>query len=125
MNYTPFGEFFRTLRIKHREILSDAGKFLGVTSAYVSSVECGKRPVPEEWIDLISQHYKLNDIEMDRLKSAVEESKTSIKINLTSASQAKRTAAIQFQRSFGSLDDVTANEILALIERNKDSGLQD
>ena len=123
MNYTPFGEIFRTLRIKHREILSDAGKFLGVTSAYVSSVECGKRPVPEEWVELISQHYSLTEKEIAELKDAVERSKTSIKINLSSATFAQRTAAIQFQRSFDEMDDETANEILKIIERNSNGGL--
>ena len=123
MNYTPFGEFYRTLRIKHREILSDAAKLLNVSSAYVSSVECGKRPVPEEWIGLISKHYNLSDSEIEALKDAVERSKTSVKINLTSASYTRRTAAIQFQRSFDDMDDETAQEILRIIERNRKGGL--
>ena len=74
MSYTPFGEYFRTLRIKHHEILSDASKFLEVTSAYISSVECGKRPVPEEWVALISDHYNLKEKEIAELKQAIEES---------------------------------------------------
>lgn len=118
MNYTPFGEFFRTLRIKHREILFDASKFLGVSSAYISSVECGKRPVPEEWIGLIVQHYNLDEKETCVLEDAIERSRTSVKINLASASLAQRTVAIQFQRSFEGMDDETANKILKIIERN-------
>lgn len=123
MNYTPFGEFFRMMRLKHREVLHDAGSFLGVTSAYVSSVECGKRPVPEGWIELISQHYQLSDSEIADLKEAVERSKTIVKINLTSASQAQRSAAIQFQRSFNDLSDETAQKIFEIIERNNGGGL--
>ncbi len=123
MNYTPFGELFRLLRITKREIMNDAGKFLGVSSAYVSSVECGKRPVPEEWINLIAQHYNLSEKEIESLKDAAERSKTSIKINLSSASYAQRTAAIQFQRSFNDIDDETANNILKIIERNNKVGL--
>lgn len=123
MSYTPFGEFFRMLRIKNHEILSDASAFLKVTSAYISSVECGKRPVPEEWIDLISEHYHLKEEEILELKQAVEESKTSIKINLSGSGVTQRSAAIQFQRSFSDMDDETAKEILEIIERNKKSGL--
>ena len=123
MNYTPFGLFFRTLRIKHHEILSDASKFLNVTSAYISSVECGKRPVPEEWAALITDHYRLSRAEVSELNRAIEESKTSIKINLSRSGVAQRSAAIQFQRSFDEMDDETANEILKIIERNKKSGL--
>ena len=123
MSYTPFGIFFRTLRIKHHEILSDASKFLNVTSAYISSVECGKRPVPEEWAALITEHYGLNQAEIIEMNQAIEESKTSIKINLSRSGSAQRSAAIQFQRSFDEMDDETANEILKIIERNKKGGL--
>jgi transcriptional regulator with XRE-family HTH domain len=123
MNYTPFGEFFRMLRIKHHEILSDASDLLRVSSAYVSSVECGKRPVPEEWVKIIIDHYKLNEKEQKELADAVERSKTSIKINLSAATYPQRTAAIQFQRSFDDMDDETANEILKIIERNNKGGL--
>jgi len=123
MNYTPFGEFFRMLRIKHHEILSNASDFLHVSSAYVSSVECGKRPVPEEWVNIIIDHYKLNEKEQEELADAVERSKTSIKINLSAATYPQRAAAIQFQRSFDDMDDDTANEIIKIIERNRKSGL--
>ena len=99
MSYTPFGIFFRTLRIKHHEILSDASKFLNVTSAYISSVECGKRPVPKEWAVLIIKHYGLSQAEIVAMNQAIEESKTSIKINLSRSGSAQRSAAIQFQRS--------------------------
>lgn len=43
MSYTEFGEYFRILRIKHHEVLNDAKKFLGVSTAFISSVECGKK----------------------------------------------------------------------------------
>lgn len=123
MSYTPFGEFFRILRIKHHEILNDASKFLNVTSAYISSVECGKRSVPEEWEQLISEHYNLEADEILKLKEAIEESKTSIKIDLSHSNGSKKHTAIQFQRSFPDMDDETAKEILKIITRNKKSGL--
>ena len=123
MSYTPFGEMFRILRIKHREVLSDASKLLGVTSAYVSSVECGKRPVPVEWADKIVVHYKLKDEEKSQLLQAIEDSKTMIKINLSESSAAMRTVALQFQRSFDDMDDDVAKQILEIMERNKKGGL--
>ena len=123
MGYTPFGEFFRILRLKHREVLSDASQFLKVTSAYISSVECGKRPVPDAWAEMIIEHYQLKDDDRDRLYQAIEDSKTIIKINLSDSSSARRTVALQFQRSFDDMDDETATQILNIIERNKPGGL--
>ena len=121
MNYTPFGEFFRTLRIKNHEVLSDAAKWLGVTSAYISSVECGRRPMPDEWVSIITNHYSLKESEVEELRQHVDNSKTSVKINLISSTPMARTAALQFQRSFDSMDDDTAKKIMEIIERNKKS----
>lgn len=123
MSYTPFGEKFRILRLKHHEVLNDASKLLGVTSAYVSSVECGKRPVPDGWADLIVEHYRLDDKEKDELYQAIEDSKTIIKLNLSESSSARRTVALQFQRSFDDMDDETATKILKIIRGDKSGGL--
>ena len=119
MKYTPFGEFFRILRIKHQEVLNDAKEFLGVSCAYISSVECGKRPVPSDWEEKIIEHYDLNDKNIIKLKEAINDSVTNIKIGLVNASSIQRNAAMQFQRSFEYLDDESAKEIIRLLERSE------
>ena len=119
MRYTPFGEFFRILRIKHQEVLNDAKEFLGVSCAYISSVECGKRPVPSDWEEKIIKHYDLNEKDVAKLKEVIEESVTSIKIGLIDASNAQRNVAMQFQRSFENLDDESVKEIIKILERNE------
>lgn len=45
MAYTEFGEYFRILRIKNREVLADAKGFLNVSTAFISAVECGKKQI--------------------------------------------------------------------------------
>jgi len=118
MKYTQFGEYFRILRIKHHEVLFDATKYLKVTSAYISSVECGKRTVPEEWEKMICDHYKLNEKEKSELHEAIEQSKTSIKISLESASPIQKQAALTFCRSFDDIDEETAKKIVDILEKN-------
>lgn len=117
MNYTPFGEFFRILRIKHHEVLNDAKEFLGVSCAYISSVECGKRPVPSDWEEKIIEHYKLNEKNVVKLKKAINDSVTSIKIGLVNATNTQRNMVMQFQRSFENLDDESAKEIIKILEK--------
>lgn len=121
--YTPFGEFFKVLRIKNHEVLGDASKLLNVSSAYVSSVECGKRPVPEEWVEIIIKHYNLTESQQIELKKAVDNSKTSLKINLINSDFTQRNVALQFQRSFEDMDEDTAKEILKILKRNNKGGL--
>lgn len=119
MEYTEFGEFFRILRIKNHEVLADAKKFLGVSTAFISSVECGKKNVPEDWFKKITRHYKLNEMEQQSLFEAIEKSKKSLKLDLSVASTLQKQVALQFQRSFYDVDDETLKEIQRLLERRK------
>jgi transcriptional regulator with XRE-family HTH domain len=120
MSYTFFGEFMRVLRVKSHEVMGDTAKLLGVKIPFVSAVENGKRNVPDEWIPIIIEHYKLNEEQQKELRTAVEESKTQMKINLTAVSNPKRKLAFQFQRSFDDLDEDTAEEIFKLLNKEDD-----
>ena len=115
MAYTKYGEFMRILRVKSHEVMGDTAKLLKVKLPLVSAVENGKKNVPEEWLQIIINHYHLNKQMQKELFEAVEASKTQVKINLSSASTLQRKIAIQFQRSFENLDDATAEAILKLL----------
>lgn len=117
MGYTKFGEFMRILRIKNHEVMLDTANLLGVKLPFISTVENGKRNVPDEWIPIITEHYHLNDSEKKELFDAVENSKTQVKINLISASAVQRQAAVQFQRSFEKLDEKTAAELIKILSK--------
>lgn len=116
MGYTKFGEFMRIQRVKNHEVMGDTAKLLGVKLPFVSTVESGKRNVPEEWIPILVEHYGLDATEKNELLEAVENSKTQVKINLVSSGNTQRRLAVQFQRSFEKLDEDTAEAIMKLLD---------
>ena len=118
MAYTRFGEFMRVLRVKHHEVMGDVAKLLGVSTPFLSAVENGKKNVPTEWVGIIIEHYNLSEEEQEELRSAIEHSKTQIKLNLSQSSEYQRDAALQFARSFGDIDEDTANKIMELLKRS-------
>ncbi len=118
MGYTKFGEFMRIQRIKNHEVMGDTAKLLDVKLPFVSTVESGKRNVPEEWIPILIDHYNLSVAEQAELEEAVALSKTQMKINLISASNTQRRLAVQFQRSFEKLDEDTASAIIELLKED-------
>lgn len=118
MRFTEFGEYFRILRIKHHEVLRDAAGFLKVSCAFISSVECGHKTIPDNWYEEIVKHYHLNDMQQKELKEAIDRSAKSIKFNIENSTPTQKDLAIQFQRSFDELDEKTANEILDILKRN-------
>ncbi|MCF0229683.1 MAG: XRE family transcriptional regulator [Parasporobacterium sp.] len=120
MSYTKFGEFMRVLRVKNHEIMGDTAKLLNCMVSFVSSVENGKKNVPESWAPILIDHYHLDESQQKELYEAIEESKTQVKLNLSSASVSQRKLAVQFQRSFEKLDDETANAILNLLKEDAD-----
>lgn len=117
MGYTKFGEFMRVQRIKHHEVMGDIATLLNVKVSFVSAVESGKKNVPEEWISKIIEHYHLSMEEQKELNDSVEESRTQVKMNLTSATSCQRRVALQFQRSFEEIDEDTAKAIIELLNR--------
>lgn len=120
MGYTKYGEFIRVLRIKHHEIMGDTAKLLGCMISFVSSVESGKKNVPENWAPILIEHYHLTADEQKELFDAIEDSKTQVKLNLTTATNPQRRLAVQFQRSFEKLDDETASAIMELLNKGDD-----
>jgi transcriptional regulator with XRE-family HTH domain len=108
----------RVLRIKNHEVMGDVAKILNVSVPFLSAVENGKKNVPSEWLEKISNHYNLDEAEYAELKKVVEQSKTQMKMDLTSATLIQRTVALQFARSFDNMDENTAKKIIELLEKN-------
>ena len=119
MTYTSFGEFVRILRIQHREVMGDMAKALETSVPFLSAVENGKKNVPKEWADKITELYGLSEEKIEELKMAIDESKTQYKIAATNAGPTQRKAALKFARSFDDLDDETATKILKLLNKNR------
>ena len=61
MNITEFGKFIRKFRLDHDERLFDMAQKLQVSSAFLSSVETGKKSIPQKMLDKIKTVYNMSD----------------------------------------------------------------
>lgn len=102
---TNFGKALRKMRIDHSEFLKDMAAKLGVTVAYLSAVENGKREVPDEWIEKLTAQYDLMPEERKELQEYAYENKESLKINLAGIQREEKELALAFARSFKDLSD--------------------
>jgi len=112
-----FGKYCRKLRIDRGELMKDMAKKIGVSAAYLSAVEVGRRKIPKEWLEKIGREYCLNVEQRAELKKAYDESKTEVKINIGDLSEDDRSLAVAFARKFASLDSKTKEEILFALHR--------
>lgn len=119
---SPFGKFCRKLRLERGELLLDMAKKLQVQSSYLSSVEVGRKSVPESWKDEIAKLYNLNIDEKKALEEAIDESIRQIKINMENRSDKDRQFLLAFARKLDDLELSEKESILKILQNNKKSG---
>jgi transcriptional regulator with XRE-family HTH domain len=117
---TNFGKFLRKLRIDEGEILKNMADRLGVSSAYLSAIEMGKRTIPDDMITRLARLYSLSEDDICQLESARTQSLNQIKLYLNEASPAKRDAALIFARRFDEMDEQTIDKLLAVMKNHSE-----
>lgn len=112
---TDFGRFLRKIRIDSGETLKDMAEKLNVSAAYLSAVEMGKRNIPEQWVNKISELYNLSEEEKNNLNKAADNSAKSITLNFDNISNTRKETAILFAREFENVDTETLDKIKKLL----------
>ena len=64
---TTYGKVLRRIRIDRDELLKNMAENLKMTSAYLSSIENGKRQIPNNMTRSIVDIYELDKNQMDEL----------------------------------------------------------
>jgi hypothetical protein len=119
---TKLGDYLRKLRIRNQQILKNMADELGVSSAFLSAVENGKKNMPESWYAILHEHYSLDDAEMEELRQAAMESQKTISLNLNNASETNRQLAVSFARQFDSIDEIFGKQLLQILRKRKERG---
>ncbi len=115
---TSLGQFLRKLRLENGEILKTMAEKLGVTSAFLSAVENGKKKMPLSWYEKLPLLYTFSEQQQDALKKAVMESSDIVELNLHNVPFGRRDLAISFARRFDSLDEETSQMIFDLLNKS-------
>lgn len=114
---TELGKILRKIRIDRQELLRDMAGILGVSAAYLSAVETGKRNAPLAWADKIIQAYELDDAKAAQLISAFEDSRDEIRISLQFVSSQQRNTAISFAKALEGLSDEQLEKIMKVVQK--------
>lgn len=102
---TKVGKLLRQIRLNNDEILRDMAEKLGVSAAFLSAVENGKKKMPKAMRGKLINKYEFDTEEISMLDDAIMESNDSVEINIKAMSEAKKGFAVSFARSFGELSD--------------------
>lgn len=117
---TVFGKALRKIRINRDELLMDMAKKLEITSAYLSSIENGKRGIPQDMSKKIIKLYNLDADESKNLFAAEDESRKKVEFDFTNSDPSKKNIVLALARSFDELSDEQLQEIRNILDKRKD-----
>lgn len=110
---TELGKELRKIRINNNERLKDMASKLGITSAYLSAIENGKREPTNKFMDTLFSIYSISSEDIRNLTQAFQSTVDSININLSNQTQEHKDLGLVFARKF---DDLTQDQIDKLIK---------
>ena len=114
---TPLGKYLRKIRIDQSELLKDMADKLDLSPAMLSSIENGKRNVPNYLKDRLISEYPCVRESAQELAEAISRTQKEIKINLENMNPDDQSLAFSFARRFDELDDKSKNEIREILDR--------
>jgi transcriptional regulator with XRE-family HTH domain len=117
---TPFGRFMRNLGTERGLLLKDVADMLGVTSAYLSALEHGKKGPPSAaLVSKLENSLKLTAEQRKELRSAVRDSTSSMEIPSKASPFAFETANA-FARKLPNLSEQQLRKIKGILDQGED-----
>lgn len=116
MKATSFGKILRSIRIDKELLLKDMAEKLGISAAYLSSLELGKKAISDSIISNIVEKFKLDEMKASELKSAALVSQPNVKINLVGKSNDEREIVMSFARKYESLSPEQRENMRKIME---------
>ena len=113
---TELGKLLRKIRVDNDEYLKDMANHLGITSSYLSAIENGKRKMPPDYLERISDIYKLTKTQFEQLQKANGLEQRKVEIDIQTTSPEKKYAALAFARDFDKLSEEQLERIRKIIE---------
>ena len=111
-----YGKELRKLRIDRDENINDMAKKLGISISYLSSIEAGKRNIPNDMTNKIIEKYHLDKERSELLRNAEAESSKTVDIDLTHVSIEQRKLAFALSRK---LNDISDEECISILNKLK------
>lgn len=109
---TKLGRFCRKLRIEKGELLYDMAQKLGVSSAFLSKVENGKKKPPVHWKQTIILEYGLSGNERIEFEECFFDALNADSIDISFYEDSDKELMLSFARKFDALDKALIRRML-------------
>lgn len=107
-----FGIFCRKLRLERGELLYDMAQKLGVSSAFLSKVENGKKKPPVQWKQKIISEYSLSGDALEEFEECFFDAINFDSIDISGYKESDKELMLSFARKFDSIDKALIRRIV-------------
>lgn len=118
MTITNLGKELRKLRLDLGITLFDMAQVIGVSSGMLSSIETGRKPAPNGFIDRLATEFDAVSKDRGKFEILALQTRSEVKVRLDSRPHASELA-VAFARKFESLSDKEIAEMMAMFNRKK------
>ena len=116
---TSFGVELRKHRVDSGETLYEMAEAIGISPSFLSAVETGRKKAPDELVENVIKHLKLDMVDALRLREAAMETGPEIRIPLKGRGSEARKVAAMFARRFDDKDLSALRDALERLEARK------
>ena len=116
-NLTALSKFLRKLRIDKSMNQAEVANALECSTAFYSSVENSKKPMPENMRTKLIEFYQLNKGQIYELDEAIKLNKQEVHINLADLDDTRKDFVLAFARNFKNLDQEEVQRLQTMFSK--------
>lgn len=113
-----YGKTLRKIRIDKGLTLAQMAQAVGITSAYLSTIERGNRKIPKNLTQNIIGHYELSNEQVAELQKAELQSMDSLEIELSAVGLHKKTLVLSLAKNLKNMTYEQVARIKSIMEEN-------
>lgn len=117
MAMTGLGKELRKLRIDLGATLAGMANTLGISSAYLSSIETGKKPAPTDFVDQLAKHYAAVQQQRHEFEVLVNQARQEVVLRLGEASTEEYELATALARRFSTMSQEQRDALQRLLHK--------
>lgn len=118
---SKFGVCLRKIREQEKDSLRQMAIKLGVSAAFLSAMEVGRKTIPVEYVDKIKGIYVLTQEQEIELENSIHETNERVPIELAAMNEAQKDISLMFARKIKTADEELLRKLkeALLDEENK------
>lgn len=102
---SKFGICIRNIREQENDSLRQMAIKLGISAAFLSAMEVGRKPIPVEYVEKIKSIYNLTEEQQVELENSIHETNERVPIEFKAMNEAQKDISLLFARKIKTADE--------------------